>query len=130
MITSNPKHFAEWFNDKFSNACQKIDADDICVMTECKLIGRYGFYTRQDMETIRAVLQYEQMRQHRPSQQENQSDIPTCKLCGRRLPKNQEGKAGRHKEYCPDCESCRYRERQEKFRHRNRNGIHGNQLTQ
>ncbi len=33
-------------------------------MTECGLIGKYGgYYYRTDLERIRAVLQYEQMRE-------------------------------------------------------------------
>jgi len=85
MITSNASKFAELFNNKFANACRKIAANDIRLMTECKLIGRYGFYLRQDLETVRGILQYEQFREYRSSDKDKEKEPPTCKRCGQPL---------------------------------------------
>jgi len=34
-------------------------------MTTCGLIRCYGYYMQLDFETVRAILQYEQLRQNR-----------------------------------------------------------------
>jgi hypothetical protein len=69
MFVTSPEKFAEWFNAKIPGTNRKITAADVRLMTECNLIGRYRFYERQDLETIRGILQYEQLRENRPVQQ-------------------------------------------------------------
>jgi hypothetical protein len=97
-------------------ACRKITSDGVCLMTECKLIGMYRFYGCQDMETVRAVLQYEQLRGHRPIKQDKEKKPPCCKSCGQQLPPDPEVKFGRPKEYCNNCEPSRSKLRNRKWR--------------
>ena len=117
MFITSPEVFAEWFNIKVRGAYRKITADDVSLMTECKLVGIYGFYGRQDLETVRGILQYEQLREKQPIQQDEEKKLPTCKLCKQPLPPKPGGKPGKHKEYCSDCEPFRNKERQKHFRH-------------
>jgi hypothetical protein len=118
MFITSPDRFAEWFNEKIPDACRKITSKDVRLMTECKLMGRYRFYDRQDMETVRAVLQYEQLQQKRIQEQPTQdkSEPPKCKRCGQPLPYQHEAKKGRRREYCSGCEPFRVRERNRKWR--------------
>jgi hypothetical protein len=121
VFITSPKAFAEWFNEKYIGACHHITPEDVKDMTVCGLIHRHGYYSESmDGETVRAVLQYEQLRENRSAQQEKEKNPPTCKICGQPLLPKPEGKAGRHKEYCSDCEPCRNRDRQKRLRHRRR----------
>jgi hypothetical protein len=72
MFISSPEKFADLFNARIPDACRKITADDVRLMTKCNLIGRYRSYGRQDLETTRAILQYELLREHRPVQQDKE----------------------------------------------------------
>jgi hypothetical protein len=63
VFVSSPEKFADWYNAKIPDACRKITADDVRLMIECHLIGGYRFYGRQDLETVRGVLQYEHLRE-------------------------------------------------------------------
>ena len=115
----SPDKFAEWFNNTVPGAYRSITAQDIRDMTECGLIGRYGQYYRSDLQTARAILLYEQLREKR-LQESCLKDIPrTCKRCGKSLPDNG-GRRGRPSEYCRDCEPYRGRERYRKWQVRNR----------
>ena len=120
MTASSPAKFAESFNRKFTDACREITVSDVRLMAECRLIRRYGYYLRQDLEMVRAVLQYELLRDSMAAQQEREKLPPTCRICGRALPPTDEGKPGRRRQYCPDCESKRNGERQRKLRRRRR----------
>jgi hypothetical protein len=120
VFVSSPEKFADWYNVKIPDAYRKITADDVRLMTECKLIGRYRYYGRPDLETVRGVLQYEQLRENRPVQQDKEKNPPRCKICAQPLPPSPESRAGRPKEYCPGCEPHRSRWRQAKLRHRRR----------
>ena len=52
-------------------------------MTECGLIGKYKYYGRQDIQLVRAILQYEQMRDERKLKVYTK-DVPRmCKRCGK-----------------------------------------------
>jgi hypothetical protein len=115
MIITSPEALAELFNDKVSGAYRNITLDDVRLLTECGLIGKYRYYGRQDLETIRAVLRYEQLRESRLVQKSKEDKPLRCKNCGEFIHLDSEGKAGRHKEYCSECESIRNRERQKKF---------------
>jgi len=124
MFITSPEAFAEWFNEKILNACRKLTVDDVCLMTECKLISRYRFYGHQDIETARGILQYEQMREKRSERLEERGGrdeakavtiVPNCKRCGQPLPAPPPGKKGRPGEYCPNCEPSRVKERQRKW---------------
>ena len=62
MYSTNPKAFAAWFNEKYPDAYRSISIQDLRDLITCKLIGRYGYYfTAQDGEIIRGLLEYEQL---------------------------------------------------------------------
>jgi hypothetical protein len=66
VITSNPTKFAQWFNEKYTGAYRRINTSDVKDMTDCGLIHRHQYYSgSEDGETIRAVLQYEKLRENR-----------------------------------------------------------------
>ena len=67
-----------------------------------------------DGETIRAILQYEQLREQRPTQDtaDDAAEPRKCKVCGQPLPIEPEAKSGRPKEYCTECIPMRIKERQ------------------
>ena len=73
-ITANPVKFADKFNLTVPGAYRQVTADDIRQMAQCGLIGRYGFFPREDMEIVRGVLRYEQLRKHR-SEQEREPEL-------------------------------------------------------
>ena len=107
----SPDRFAAEFNAAVPCACQKIDAQDIQDLTKCGLIGRYSYYGRADLETVRAILLYEQLRAER-EREACLKDVPrTCKRCGKSLCSQSNGRRGRPNEYCQQCESYRNRER-------------------
>ncbi len=121
MVSSDPKHFAEWFNHKYPGAYRQITYEDVKDMTDCGLIYRHKCYSgSEDGETIRGVLQYEQLRENRSLLQDKEKKPPTCRRCRQPLPPNPEDNSGRHKEYCSNCEPQRNRERQKKLMHRRR----------
>lgn len=108
MFITDPKAFAAWFNEKYPGAYRAITTEDVRDMTTCGLIYRYGSYSKsQDGETVRRILQYEQMREKRSAQQESIKDKfkpSKCKRCEQPLPLESDIKTGRHKEYCPGCD--------------------------
>lgn len=111
------------FNEKYPGAYRRIIAADARDMTACGLIVRYRSYSiSQDGETVRGILQYEQMREKRSAQQVVEDKVQTarCKMCDEILSPEPENKAGRPKEYCSRCESFRNKERQKKLRRRHR----------
>ena len=116
LITSAEK-FAEWFNAKVPGVYRKISTDDVKDMTTYGLIGRYGCYLNLDIETVRAVLQYEQLRQNRQQRDEIRDDdgVIHCRRCGVVLAKPDD-KRGRPREYCDQCQPFRVRERHKKWR--------------
>ena len=117
---TSPDRFAKEFNEVVPGAYRKITAQDIVDMTACGLIGKYNCYPHNDIETIRAILRYEELRQKRIEKQplNSISDIRTCRLCGIILPVQPIGKYGRPKEYCPSCEPVRAKARYRKWRNR------------
>jgi hypothetical protein len=119
MFITNPKVFAEWFNEKYPSTYYRITPEDINEMTACGLIHCYGYYSEsKDGETVRDVLQYEQMREKRIGRDDAKvvNSQPTCKGCGQPLPAPPPEKKGRHGEYCVECQSSRSRERYRKWR--------------
>ncbi len=121
MEIASPEKFAVWFNDKYQDAYRKINAEDVRDMTTCGLIGRYRYYSlSQDGETVRGILQYEQVREKRSAQPtlEEKQEPPKCNMCGELLPQQPEGKKGRPREYCSGCESSRNKERYRRCRKR------------
>ena len=66
MYITSPKKFAALFNEKYVGANRKITAEDVICMTVCKIICRHGYYLRDDLEIVRGVLEYEQMRGKSP----------------------------------------------------------------
>jgi hypothetical protein len=66
---AQPGEFAVRFNTTVPGAHRLVTADDIRELAHCGLIGRHGFFGHQDLETIRAILRYEQLRQKRLERQ-------------------------------------------------------------
>ena len=115
---TSPDRFAKDFNEVVPGAYRQITTQDVRDMTDCGLIGRYNCYPRSDLETVRAILQYEQLRQRR-IEKPQPSAIPyirKCKICGKALSIKQCLKHGRKKEFCPNCESLRIGMRYRKWR--------------
>ena len=119
MFITSSRKFAAWFNEKYIGAYRQITTEDVKNMTVCGLIGHFRYYSPpQDGETIRGILQYEQLREKRSVKQatEDNKEPPSCKMCGQPLPTQLECKKGRPREYCPDCESYRQKERYRRWR--------------
>lgn len=114
----SPDRFVAEFNQVVPGAYRSITVQDVRDMTTCSLIKQFGYYSRQDLETVRAILEYEQLRQKRIQGQstEDKSELLKCKRCGQPLPYQQEAKKGRPREYCQQCESLRAKERYRKWR--------------
>jgi len=119
---TSPDRFAKDFNELVPGAYRRITSDDVRDMTDCGLIGKYYFYGHDAIETVRAILRYEELRQKRIEKQPSDSisDIRTCRLCGTILPIEPKGKYGRPKEYCASCEPVRTKKRYQKWRDRKR----------
>lgn len=117
QLITNPQKFADFFNAKVPGACRQVTVDDIRDVTTCGLIGKYREYIRLDIETFRAVLQYEQLRQNRQKRDEIRDSDGSirCRSCGVVLARPG-GRRGRPNEYCADCEAFRGRERYRKWR--------------
>jgi hypothetical protein len=100
--------FVVWFTRVVPGAHRQITVDDVKDLTTCGLIGMYGFYMQLDIETVRAILQCELLRQNRENRDEirDSEGIMHCRGCGAVLPET-DGKRGRPKEYCPDCDASR-----------------------
>ena len=62
-VVADPVRFAARFNAAVRGAYRKVTGDDIRQMAQCGLIGRCGFFDRSDMETVRGILRYEQLRE-------------------------------------------------------------------
>ena len=70
-------------------------------MTTSRLIGHYRYYSKAlDGETIRALLEYEQLREKRSQQKsaEDKLEPPKCRMCRQPLSPESESKTGRPKE--------------------------------
>ena len=117
---TSPNKFAKEFNEVVPGAYRRITTQDVRDMTDCGLIGRYYFYGHDAIETVRAIIRYEELRQNRIEKQplNSISDIRTCRLCGMILPTEPIGKYGRPKEYCASCEPARAKKRYQKWRGR------------
>lgn len=122
MYSTSPEAFADYFNAKVPYAYRGITSNDVLLMTECNLICRHGFYGSQDLEVVRGILQYEQMREKRSARcaTEEQQLPPSCKMCRQLLPAQSGGKKGRPREYCVECEPFRNRDRQQRLVSRRR----------
>lgn len=109
--------FAEWFHRVIPGTYRQITVQDVEDMTQCGLIGRYDEYIQLDIETVRAILQYERLRQNRQKRDElkDSEGIMHCRRCGVELAKP-ESKRGRPNEYCDKCQPFRGRERYRKWR--------------
>ena len=120
MFNKSPEKFAALFNEKYPGTYRQVTAQDVRDMTICCLIGRYECYLKDDLEFIRGMLQYEQLREKRYARPtlEAKQEPPKCKRCAQPLPLEPEIKRGRPKEYCSICESLRNIERNRKWRKR------------
>jgi hypothetical protein len=65
-----PEDFAAWFNKAIPGAYRSITTQDIQDMVTSGSIGHYGYYMQLDIETVRAILQYEQLRENRKKKDE------------------------------------------------------------
>jgi len=63
--TTNAQKFADQFNRKVPGAYRQITVDDARDMVVRGLIGKFDCLLNLDIETVRAVLQYEELRQSR-----------------------------------------------------------------
>ena len=125
FITSHDK-FASWFNETYPGAYRLITAEDAGGLTDCGLIGHNQYYSKsRDGETVRGILEYEQMREKRSAKEiiNNNQASQKCRICSQPLPTETEGKKGRPREYCPRCESMRNKDRQKRLRFRRRNKV-------
>ena len=111
------EQFVEWFNRVVPGAYREVTTEDVEDMTRCELIGRHGEYLRLDIETVRCVLLYEQLRENRQKRDEIKDDdgVIHCRRCGVVLDRP-DRKRGRPREYCHDCESLRATMRSRKWR--------------
>jgi hypothetical protein len=121
----SPEKFAQWFNQVVPFALRDITSWDVKCLTELGVIGRFGYYGRQDIETVRVVLEYERLRQNRQSREEIRvaDGAIHCRRCGVKLAPEPDGKRGRPYEYCVDCETARGRERHRKWRNSQVNAV-------
>lgn len=112
-----PEDFAAWFSKAIPGASRIIGVEDVQDMTTCGLIGRYGYYIHLDIETVWAILQYEQLRQNREKRDEIRDSDGSihCRRCGVALAKSKT-KRGRPNEFCDKCQPFRGRERNRKWR--------------
>ena len=62
-VVSDPAKFAAKFNSVVPGAFRPLTADDARYLMHCGLIGRRGFFERADLETVRGILLYEQVRE-------------------------------------------------------------------
>jgi len=117
QLITRPDKFAAEVNAKLPGAHRQITVDDVRDMTTCGLIGKYGYYIHLDIETVRAILQYEELGQNRQKREEIKDSDGSihCRLCGVVLAKTK-AKRGRPHEYCPVCEPLRGRGRYQKWR--------------
>lgn len=111
QLTTRPDKFAAEVNAKLPGAHRQITVDDVRDMTSCGLIRKYGYYMHSDTETVRSILQYKQLRQNRQKREEirDEDGVINCRGCGVVLAKP-EGKRGRPKEFCEECQPFRGRE--------------------
>ena len=124
MYITNPDKFAVWFSEKYPGAYRRITAEDVSDLTTCGLIGHHQYYSKsRDGETVRGILEYEQMMEKRFVKEtiDNNQESPTCKICSQPLPTETDNKIGRPREYCPECQSLRNKDRQKRLRRRRRN---------
>jgi hypothetical protein len=121
MITDIPTKFSSWFNTRYAGIYRQITPEDLKDILDCGLICRYGYYSRSiDGEFIRRLLQYENLRDRRLANQVKDKKPLSCKSCGQPLLTQPEGKIGRHKEYCSQCDCHRNRDRQKRLRSKRR----------
>lgn len=114
---TRPDKFADFFNAKVPGAYRQITVDDVRDMVDCGLIGKFDCFLNLDIETVRAILQYEQLRQNRQKRDEirDKNGSIHCRGCGVVLAKP-DGKRGRPREFCDKCQPFTGRDRYLKWR--------------
>jgi len=117
LITS-PISFSSWFNTEVPGAYRSISAEDAHALTKFGLIGKHGFFSRDDLQRVIGLLNYEQWREKQQvnGQKETILDLQKCKLCGEPVTNPADNARGRHKEYCKKCEPLRAKTRFKKWR--------------
>ena len=116
-LTTRPDRFADEVNANLLGAHRQITVVDVRDMVTCGLIGKFDCFLNLDIETVRAVLQYELLCQNRQKRDEikDSEGMMHCRGCGAALGEP-DGKRGRPKEYCDACESSRPTMRGRKWR--------------
>ena len=74
-VMADPVRFAAKFNATVPGSYRMVSVDDIRYLSHCGLIGRHGFYTREDVDTVRGILRYEQLREHRLEQEKKLEQV-------------------------------------------------------
>jgi len=94
-------------------------------MTTCGSIGKYGYYGNLDVEMVRCVLLYEQLRQNRQKRDEirDSEGLMHCRRCGVALVAKPKAKRGRPSQYCAECQPFKRRERYKKWRRKTKAAI-------
>ena len=117
QLTTRPDKFATEVNAKLPGAHRQITVDDVRDMVACGLIGKFDCFLDLDLETVRAILQYEQLRENHQKRDEIRDDdgVIHCRRCGVVLTKP-DSRRGRPTEYCDECGPFRGRERYRKWR--------------
>jgi len=72
-VVADPVRFAAKFNAAVPGACRSVTGEDIRQMAHCGLIGRHGFFTREDLETVRGILHYERLHDKTEQTPDNES---------------------------------------------------------
>lgn len=87
-IITSPRKFAILFDSRVPGSHRPVDVTDVIDMIECGLIRRYGYFIRGDLETIRAIVQYERLcnKMSQKPQTKEPKDAQQCKVCGVPLP--------------------------------------------
>jgi hypothetical protein len=122
QVITNIKKFVSWLNDILPGVYRQITVQDAQLLTKLGLIGRYGYYGHQDLETIRGLLRYEELREKRILKEEAQAtiDVPRCTRCHQPLPPHPQDRRGRPIAYCATCQPYRNKERHRNWRRRKR----------
>ena len=115
------QQFAGLFNEKVVGAYRQVTTYDILLMARVGLIGQYDRLFSWEIETVRRILRYEQLRDKQPEPPTLSGNAPepqVCRLCKQHLATRKEGKRGRPQLYCDACVIERARQRNREWRAR------------
>lgn len=115
MIRTKTDIFVDLFNSTIPGA-EPITKNDVLDLRDCGLVAKYGYYSDSDLETVRAILQFERLRPKRQKVKalDLEPNTRKCNMCGDVIV-IQAGKIGRPKEYCDKCAPFRSNYRYKKW---------------